>query len=280
MRSLRVAVAATFASLLTVAGCTTPAVRPEGDAAGVARAERAFSANAQASGVKTAFLDVLAPDATLFRPGPVDGRTFMRGQPEPRYRLAWEPRRVAVDRAGNLGFSTGPYRLTLDAKPDQPSFGQFMTVWKRGALDRWEVLIDLGIDQPGPTVVGPLEVIAPDGGPTPRRSIVAAEAEFARRSSSAGLDAAYRADASTHLRLLRDGFAPIADVGALPDASAHWTWTMTDHGVARDGDLAWVMGRYRSGPTATGFYVRVWRAERGDWKILADVVAPGAEAVH
>ena len=53
---------------------------------------------------------------------------------------------------------------------------------------------------------------------------------------------------------------------------------MTDHGIARDGDLAWVMGRDRSATSATGDSVRVWRAERVDWKILADVVAPGGEA--
>jgi len=272
-------VAATaLAMLLTITACTTAPVRVDGDAAGVAGAERAFASAARTSGVRNAFLGVLAADATLFRPGPVDGRSFMRTQPEASYRLEWEPRRVAVDRAGDLGLSTGPYRLTPQAKPGQPLFGQFLTVWKRGPLDRWEVLIDLGIAEPAPTAAGPLEVIAPDHGPAPLRTIAAAEAAFARRSSAEGLVAAYRADGSTRLRLLRDGFAPVADLAELPDASSRWTWTMTDHGVARDGDLAWVMGRYRSATSATGYYVRVWRAERGDWKILADVVAAGDEA--
>ena len=280
MPALRVTALAACVSIQSLAACTTAPVRPDGDAAGVARAERAFSAAAQTAGVRTAFLDVLAPDATLFRPGPVEGRSFVRAQPEAGYRLEWEPRRVAVDRAGDLGFSTGPYRLTLDATPAQPVFGQFMTVWKRGALDRWEVLIDLGIEQPASTVAAPLEVIAPDDGPLPLRTIVAAEAAFARRSSTESLTAAYRADGSTHLRLLRDGFAPIDDVATWPDASSRWTWTMTDQGVARDGDLAWVMGRYRSATAATGYYVRLWRAERGDWKVLADVIAPVGEAVH
>ena len=275
---------ALVASALLLAACMTPRARSDGDAAGVARAERAFAASAQTVGVKAAFLQVLASDATLFRPGPVNGRAVTSAEPDPPIRLEWQPQRVSVGRAGDLGYSTGPYRLTADAKPGQPGYGQFMTVWKRGPLDRWEVLIDLGIRHPAATGWdAALDVIAPDEGPRPQRTLVAAEAAFARTSATDDLAAAYRAEGSTRLRLLRDGLAPIAsdDVARLlPDGASRWTWTMTDNGISRDGDLAWVMGRYRSTSSGAGHYVRVWRAERGDWKILADVVAPSAEAVH
>lgn len=283
-----VLVAALVASLILLAGCATPqgvADREAGD--DLARAERAFAAAALRSGVKVAFLDALADDATIFRPGPVEGKTFIAARPDSPIVLEWQPQRIGVSASGDLGYSTGPYRLTFKKTPDQPGFGQSFSVWKRDAAGRWKVLIDHGIEHPGSTGWSGFEVIVPERSVLRATTVAAAEADFARRTASIGLVDAYRAVASRHVRILRDGKGPIDGRERLrdvPDGGARWSWTRTDSGVAGSGDLAWTMGRYRSrapdGASSNGFYVRVWRAEDGVWKILSDVLAPLAEPVH
>jgi ketosteroid isomerase-like protein len=256
-----------------VAACATTGERVSIDE--LADAERAFSASAATNGVKAAFLGVLDDDAILFRPGPVAGREFIAARPEGRYRLVWRPERVAVSASGDLGYSSGPYRLTLDAKPGAPLFGEFLTVWRRGVDGRWRVLVDHGNGHEGEAGRdAPLVPIAPDGTKA-ARSVDAAEADFARSSASEGLASAYGAFASTRLRRLRDDSRPL-DGAPTSSENERWTWTPTASGTSRANDLGWTLGRYRA-PHGGGVFLRVWRAERGEWKILADVATPVEE---
>ena len=267
--------------------CATPRAAPDrSNAERLAQAERDFSSAAGRAGVKAAFIDAMADDATLFRPGPVNGKRFFEARPDVPVVLQWQPQRVTVAASGELGFSTGPWRLAAKAQPDTWSFGQFFTVWRRNGAGRWEVLIDHGIEHAGSIGWASLDVIDPPSQATPAYSVVEAEEAFSRRSEDEGLAAAYRVVASDRMRLLRDRRAPLDGTHAiddLPDAQARWTWSPTDHGTAVSADFAWVVGRYRSsgaGDGAKGFYVRVWRAKGGVWTVLADVLAPMDEPLH
>ena len=268
-------------ALLTACAASSPSSSE--DAERLAAAERAFAASARTVGFKGAFLQALADDATLFRPGPVDGRRYIAAQPDPPIRLEWQPARVAVAASDDLGYSSGPYRLTADARPDRRAYGQFFSVWKRDASGTWKLLIDLGVEQPAPQgwTAYP-ELIARDAQATTALHADGAEAAFATASTARGLVAAYREFGSTTLRVLRDGHAAFdgaAAIADLPDADARWTWTPICSGVSTANDFAWFIGRYGSsgspsGPSASGFYVRVWRVEHDAWKVLADVLAP------
>jgi ketosteroid isomerase-like protein len=285
--AIRVALACGLACALLTACSITTAPGDDGNARSLARAESAFSDAAKTTGVKAAFLDAMSDDAILFRPGPVNGKAFTAKQPDPPIQLEWHSQRVSVSASGELGYSSGPYRLNANNAPDKPSFGQFFTVWKRNDAGRWQVLIDQGIWHADPLGWrAPLEIVERDRGSPPSATIANEDARFAEVSRSNGLLDAYRAFASTRVRVLRDDRAPIdglAALDALPTPTAHWAWTLTDSGVARSGDLAWTMGRYRSEGDArstSGYYVRVWRAEGGTWKILTDVLAPIDHATH
>jgi hypothetical protein len=273
------------ATALLVACASGPVDDDRARAEGLASAERAFAAAASTSGVRAAFLGALAEHATLFRPGPVDGRGYTASRPDPRVLLEWQPQRVTVSASGELGYSTGPYRLAPASSPDRRAYGQFSSVWRRAASGRWEVLIDLGIGHPGPQGWDlPLEIV-PAGAHAAEGSVVAAEAAFAGAARSVDARELYRQFGSTRLRLLRDGYPSIdglAGGSALPDATARREWTLSDSGEAGSRDLAWTMGRYRpAGPDAapgSGFYVRVWHVEGLHWKILSEVLAPLDEA--
>ncbi len=262
------------------AGFASPARAHDPAAAdGLARAERAFAAASVASGMKAAFLDALADDATLFRPGPVNGKAFIAARPDGPFVLDWAPTRVAVAASGELGWSSGPWRLVPRATPDRPTHGEFFSVWKRDPSGRWRVLIDHGIAYEESVAPSTFAVVGTGHGATPSITIAAAEAAFARRSESDGIAAAYREAVSNRARLLRDDRPPIDGRDALadlPDAAASWRWSVSDSGTAGSGDLAWTTGRYRASAT-TGYFVRVWQAEGGAWKILADVLAPVAD---
>ena len=96
----------------------------------LARAETAFAAMSASSGVKAAFLDAMADDATLFRPGPVNGKAFMAARPDPAIVLDWRPQRVSVAASDDLGYSTGPWKLTPKKDAGAVQYGQFFTVWR------------------------------------------------------------------------------------------------------------------------------------------------------
>lgn len=275
------------ASLLVACSTAPPPPDPAGEA--LARAELAFSADAAMAGVKAAFIDAMDDKAKLFRPGPVDGKGYMQARPDPTFDLRWKPQLVAVARSGELGLSTGPWRLTTKADPEHPGFGQFFTVWNKKTDGRWLFLFDHGIDHPDDVGwTAALETLAPDAG-RPIEPMMDAEARFDAMSSNVGVGRAYLDFASPWMRALREGEAPQIGQrekgqigGSVFVDERIWKWTMVDAGTAQSGDLGWVLGRYRArdakgAVVATGWYVRVWRSERGTWRVLGDVLAPAPE---
>jgi ketosteroid isomerase-like protein len=107
-------------------------------------AERAFSARSVAKGMRPAFLDFLAEDAVIFRPGPINGMQSWRDRGEVPGILEWGPEFVELSGAGDLGFSTGPwvYRASPDAQ--EADYGHFITVWRRDAQGEWKAALDCG----------------------------------------------------------------------------------------------------------------------------------------
>jgi ketosteroid isomerase-like protein len=111
-------------------------------------AERAFAAAATAKGQKDAFLEYLANDSLLFRPGPVPGKMFYRTRPVPPGLLSWAPVFVDVAASGDYGLTSGPFEFRKEgSKPtDAPvGYGHFMSIWRKQADGAWRVEVDLGI---------------------------------------------------------------------------------------------------------------------------------------
>lgn len=247
--------------------------------ASLAAAETAFAAQSVREGMKAAFLAWLAPDATMFRNGPVNGPELVARNPDPPIVLDWRPAYVEVAASGEMGLSTGPWKITSRQDPaSPPRHGQFVSVWKRAAGGPWRVHADLGISHERAALAdAPLvAVTTPAAGAATPGSIGEAEAAFARQAARSGDRAAYAAFASSSLRLYRDGHAPFLGrqvALASPAAGDSRTaWTMDTHGVSDSRDLGYSIGRYgpRQGEAA-GHFVRVWRREAGGWRIALDV---------
>jgi ketosteroid isomerase-like protein len=271
------------ALLLALAGCAAmPESSPRAAApAELAAAESAFAAQSVREGMRAAFLAWLAPDATLYRGGPVNGPAAIAANPDPPIVLDWRPAFVEVAASGELGLSTGPWKITSRVDPGAPPrFGQFVSVWKRAPQGEWRVHVDLGIAHADPALAeAPLRanVTPAVANGDPAATIAAAEADFAQRAGNAGNAAAYAHWLSTGTRLYREGRAPfLGRQAALASPAAsddRLAWTVERHETSRSGDLGYAMGRYgvAGGPPA-GHFVRVWRREATGWRIALDVV--------
>ena len=190
MKRLLAAVAAALAACTTMPESATRSDAP----ASLAAAESAFAAQSVREGMRAAFLAWLAPEATLFHDGPVNGPAFVAANPDPPIVLDWRPAYVEVAASGEIGLSTGPWTITSRKDPSSPPrHGQFVTVWKRDAGGPWRVRVDLGISHPGAALAGePLQAgTTPSPGTRASATIMAAEAQFAKRAAQTGDAAAY-----------------------------------------------------------------------------------------
>src|SRR5215475_765187 len=183
--------------------------------------EQAFSKAAEVQGTREAFAAFIADDGILYRPAAVNGKQWLKEHPLPpsstRNLLAWQPIFARVSRAGDLGYTTGPWEYKDNIKDEKPSgYGNFVTVWKVQPDGTWKFVVDLGISHP--MSAGPLKIWrVPDSelSVNAGKGTVNVEEERARllerdRSFSAAVQtqtasSSYQAFAADDLRYFRNG---------------------------------------------------------------------------
>jgi ketosteroid isomerase-like protein len=126
------------------------AQKSDGSTKSLVKAEKEFAESLAKHGAKTAFTTFAAADGLVFRPNPVNARTFYAGQTESKD-ISWTPAYAKVSRSGDWGFTTGPYEVK-----GSKSYGQYLSVWtaKEG---KWELALDLGT-----TTNKPLAKVTPE----------------------------------------------------------------------------------------------------------------------
>ena len=286
------AVGRLLAVLLAATGCSLRGPPP--DASGTAgdrawaelvAAEDAFAARAEA-GVSSAFLEVLAEDGVVFAPGPVSGREEHRDRPFPRESyLRWHPRTAGVSRAGDLGYTAGPWVAGTGSAPPR-SAGHYLSVWRRTAAGRWELLVDGGVTHP------PLEDQAvrraasrypaePASADAPVWTREEAEETLARRQAL--LHMVLAVDAAVPLpslvipdaRVYAEGLPPGRGMAALASAmSSGRIWTVAGSGMARSLDLAYAWGTIATpGVPGSGRFLEIWSLHQGEWDLAVALFA-------
>jgi ketosteroid isomerase-like protein len=255
-------------------------------------AERAFAARALVDGWKQAFLEFFAAEAVGFDQGQAGlAREQISKAPDPPadLQLIWEPRFGDIAGSGDLGFLTGPVRNVRASRDGgKPRYSNYMTVWKRQRNGSFKVVMDAGIDTPGPVTFAPGFTRAPQTNrftgdydeTTPPLGTADGllNAELRRDQARA-----YRPHLTAWARLHRPNVMPIVgDKRILQWLATQPAFTTTDTRfteAAKSGDLGYSWGTYSTrgarGATASGFYVRVWVRERnGQWKVALDVLQP------
>ena len=271
---------------LALAGCA-PASLPVNDPdppASLAAAETAFAAHSVREDMRAAFLAAFDADGVFVRNGWTVANDYLRPQPAPPIVLDWKPVYTEVARSGEMGLSTGPWKITSKATPETPAaYGQFVSVWRRAPGGPWRVAVDLGIGHPQPSLWDArLETVTVHGaGAPPASGAAAAEARFAEEARSNGLRSAHARAAADDLRFYRNGAAPATGKAAALASPAmtdeKLVWTVERAETARSGDFAYARGSYAAladPAKPLGWYLRVWRAERGEWRVVLDVTNP------
>lgn len=254
--------------------------------------ERDFAKAAATKGTRDAFLEFIADDGVLFQPGPVNGKKFWTERQPRKGLLSWEPVFADVSRAGDLGYTTGPWEFRPNGPDDKPvAFGQYFTIWKKQSDGSWKFVLDRGVGSENPFAPKTLQFPLNDDGSEPagsfnvetgRAALTKLESDFSERSGKKGTRDAFDAYLADDARLLRENVAPAIGKSAaltlISSAQGTLSWQPVVSDVSSSGDLGYTYGtfEFKSGNAdpARGSYVRVWKKAHGKWRVVMDVLSP------
>ena len=255
--------------------------------ASLAAAETAFAAHSVREDMRVAFLAAFADDGVFVRDGWTNSNQWLANRPPPPIVLDWRPAYAETASSGELGLSTGPWKITSKTKADAPAqYGQFVSVWRREANGRWKVAVDLGISHAEPVLWDrPLVTAVAAGATRPSLDLRQAEDRFAADARMSGPRSAYARHGADNLRFYRSDFAPaIGKAAAMQSpamSDAPLVWTVERIETARSGDFGYARGSYAAANAPAkpiGYFLRVWRVEGGNWRIAMDVVNPAPKS--
>ncbi len=256
-------------------------------------AETGFARMALEQGIRAAFIANFADDGIVFEPAPAILRNTWPARPAPAdpraLRLEWAPAQVGVARSGDIGYSTGPYRLTDAAHPDFIRRGVFFSVWRRDAGGPWRVALDIGTGTPAPpefTALGEPphpHYRGPADPAAERMRLLAREAHSFVTDPVGPRAIRYDGLLDPDVRMHRPGRLPIASkLNVARDVAARLvrvTWRPLDARVSKAADVAVSWGRYRETGRAfdvhEGHYAHLWlRGTAGGWRLAYDITSP------
>jgi ketosteroid isomerase-like protein len=290
--SIRLGLAA--AILLFVAACatplppTTPRQPTDADRDSLAASELAFAKRSVEQGMRAAFIEYFADDGINFAPDPGNTRARYRARPEAiePFILDWHPAIAAVARAGDLGFTTGPYAITGRAPVvREPAQGMFFSVWRRQPDGDWRVIVDGGAPTRAPVPDAafgedpqPLISIAKAAGAAGQKTLFELEAQplFGEPAAANGYAALLADEARLVIGPTPPALGRDAIVALLAERQLKFRWETLAAGVSRSDDLGYSYGRLHllaAREKTTGHYVHVWMRDRGGhWRIVAELM--------
>lgn len=252
----------------------------------VLQAERAFAQQADAQGIRVAFLAWLTPEAKVFGPRMTTAREQYGAEPGDPGHLVWVPEAMGLAASGDLAWSLGPWTYAPRKGATPTAQGHFLSLWRRQPGGGWKVEADIGVPH---AVLGALPM--PD---TPR--LVTSVAQWAPgnaqealadlRRQEAALAKAWQTGGGVALldrlapegQVLRPGHPPLgpgADLRRTLALDPPAFWEGSDWHLSSSHDLAWTCGETQvdvQGRRAS--YLRVWRRGPEGWNVRFDVRLP------
>ncbi|MBC7932374.1 MAG: nuclear transport factor 2 family protein [Rubrivivax sp.] len=265
----------------------------------VVEAEYAFARHSIAHGMKDAFIRFAAPDGIIIRRAPVNAiELWTKTNPAPTGQLSWYPIFADVSRAGDLGYTTGPWEFRdKPADKDASGNGHFITLWRKQSDGTWKYEFDMGVSHAAPAsretaLAYPASARGAGNKDKGAANISAAlaslrhaERELAHESGTNGWARALLAYADDTVRLYRQDSFPFigleATRRALDGKTEVTAWRVAKANVASSGDLGYAYGAYESKAKATdekateaGNYMRIWKRQGGKWRVVLEVATP------
>jgi ketosteroid isomerase-like protein len=300
------AVAAALLILATVRARSSAAGPASGQAdhdvalASLIEAERSFSRLSEERGIREAFLTWLAPDAVVFRTGPVEGRpVYEKMDPANPAVLTWQPEFAEIAASGEIGYTTGPYEIRPGRGAEPAGFGHYVSVWKKQPDGAWRVVLDIGVQHgrpaagaatdASPAVSAPAEPLSPEALRDVEYAFGIYAGTFDKEVATKGLAKGLSAFATEDVRVYRPGQFPAVGLAAAKilvpadegkaDRKAGAPRTSYRVGMSWSGDLAYTYGTARSGKPGASeestAFLRIWRRDTsGLYKICLDIRLP------
>lgn len=282
------------APLLLVAAVASCHFRPVNSepspaAADIVATERAFAADLAQMGATLAFRKYVAPDAMSYtidsatgRPQRQNAKERLEQQPvrpaaPPGQALKWWPVYAGMSKAGDLGFTTGPYYGRGGT-----TFGYIFTVWRKQPNGTWRWIWDGGpttterpvSDSTAPVSYLPIataDAISPQAA---KSQIEALERQVAAVVSAGGPGALLRYLASD-ARIMGSGAQPAVRQEEYAPELRKWgtSFTYRTEGVESSvsGDLVFTYGPVdliRDGSPVVGGHMRIWQKRQDGWKLV------------
>ena len=285
-----------LALILVISFAAVSQKHKESDRAKTRRAlvemEHAFAKAAATRGTRDAFIEFLADDGIVFQPGPVNGKKFWTQRERRKGLLSWEPEYADVSRAGDLGWTTGPWEFRPNGPEDEPvSFGEYFTIWKKQGDSSWKAVLDRGVSTDKSYATKLLQFPRNDEASDLktkanvallREKLMKLETDFSAAVAKKGAVNAFEEYLAEDVRMLRADQAPaLGKQRALEVVSSRlgnlsWQPTMAD--VSMSGDLGYTYGTFelknRGVLVEHGSYVRVWKKIGRAWQVVMDVASP------
>ena len=139
---MKTLISTTFAVALALSAF---AQKSDGTTKSLVNAEKEFAKSIAKKGDKESYIEYSSANTLVFRPNPVNAKTFYASQTKGSNEVSWEPNFAKVSRSGDLGFTTGPYELAGTEK----KYGQYLSIWK-AENGTWKLAIDLGTESNKP----------------------------------------------------------------------------------------------------------------------------------
>jgi ketosteroid isomerase-like protein len=263
------------------------AQRTDGTTKSLLKAEQEFAESVARNGVRSAYNSFSAGDAIVFRPNPVNARTFYASQPNDK-NVSWTPDYAQVSRSGDWGFTSGAFVVDGTEK----AYGQYLSVWK-AIGGKWELVIDMGTTHNKPLhpvvnkFVDPKDYYKPQfNGPRQiaagKEIILTTEKTLSAMLKSHGIGA-IGGFLNPDARVLFPGYEPVigkdkivAFYNSLVDKISFKT-TVADK--ANGGDLAYTYGvatiDYRTDLRESFNYVFIYeRQPDHNWNLIEQIYTP------
>jgi ketosteroid isomerase-like protein len=272
-----------FLASLSLALLPLRAETPDEAIRALTNAEKKFYETGQEKGTRAAFLEFLAPDGIVFRPGPVNGQEVWSKRQETGFDLVWEPTFAVIARSGDFGYDTGPAKWRARKTDGTFSgYGHFISVWKKQKDGTWKVALDCGIENTRSDVKPPLKLVtSKNRGQGTLESLQQTESAF---SAVAKFDftKAFRQFGSEEVRIYRDGSFPTvgkkAGLELLGTEQAGVAMEVMKSDMSSTGDLAYSYGSCsdtRTQPARAGHFLQIWQTDAsGAWKLVLDWEQP------
>lgn len=151
---------------VVVASCART-VNVEEEARALLAVDEAWSQTARARDFDK-FVSFMSPDATMMLPGSpaLSGEQAIRENTGPMWKapgfdLSWKASRAEVTASGDLGYTVGTYKLTMNNAAGVPAVdsGKFVTTWQK-VNGTWKVLDDI-VNSDAPTPISSAHVVVP-----------------------------------------------------------------------------------------------------------------------